>query len=699
MKGPDPSAVRDRLAGLRQKTLFRVAAAYAVSAWLIIQVAATVAPAFELSGWFLRGVILIALVGFVATVGYFGFVRPADGEAAAAVKGRDRLTSRAVGGALLVVVVTGAYYVARQTLFAVEQVSLAVLPFADLSPGRDKAYFAEGVAEEILSTLAAEQGIKVLGRTSARQLDRNPDHEAVRRTLGVTHLLEGSARTSGDQLRVNVRLIDTEDGSRLWEEEYDGQLADVFKVQDQIAGAVVKRLRGSLIERTADNPIRSASIDSYQTYLAARALMRDRSTKPLNEALVLARRLVAADPSYAPGQAMLAELYYMLSNAGTAYGDMPLDEARRLAFPHARKAIQLAPAKPEGYAALGLISLPNQAVAPLKRAISLDPARAELRIWLGIALTALGRNDEGFTQYRGAAEIEPLWPVAINRLTQSLAASGRHVEAAAAVRQYRQRGGSEAQALRFTGFVVRARGDISGAVAVERAALALDPTLPYVAGWLVRQYHLLGLPRQALGIEQARGAGPFRRSWISGDREELVRLARSDPNALLTAVDGDVAVFGLGAARDWSTIAEAIERDPEALTELCASHYVLAPQIIIALRQTAQVERSRQLLACMRDRVGLSLRMTMRAPDDDPGRLEMRKASVLALSGDRSAIDWLDKAVKRGWLGQYYSSKLADWPQFDPLRGDPRLAGIQRRIDATIARERAETLRDLQAAP
>lgn len=680
------------MAELRQRHLFRIAVAYGVGAWLIIQIVATVGPAFELPSWVLRAVILASIVGFLATMGVLLFRPRREGRRTAIYLSRPtRLI--AGGGVLLVALVAGGLSI--NSLRTDGEVSLAVLPFADLSPGRDKAYFAEGVAEEILSTLSTEKGIKVLGRTSARELDRNPDPRAVRRTLGVTHLLEGSARTSGDQLRVNVRLIDTVDGSRVWEEEYDGQLADVFKVQDKIANAVVRRLRGSLIARVAEQSDQADSIDSYQTYLAARALMRDRSTKPLKQAFALARRLVAADPDYAPGQALLAELYFLLSDYGTAYGDMPINQARRLALPHARTAIRLAPDKPDGYAALGLISVPDHAIAPLRQAIALDPSRAELRIWLGIALTALGRNDEGFAQYRAAADIEPLWPVAINRLTQALAASGRVEEAAATVRQYRQRGGSEAHALRFTSFVARARDDISGAIAADRAALALDPTLPYVAGWLVQEYHLLGLASQALGVEQARGGGAFRRLWIIGDRAGLVRLARSNPESVALAVDADVAIFGLGAARDWQAIGELLGRDDVALAEFCASQYILVPHVIIALRETGQAEKSRRLFDCMRNRVATAQKMTMRAPDDDPGRLEMRKASALALSGDRSAVDWLDRAVNRGWSGQYYSSQLADWPQFDALRGDPRMAALQRTIDARIARERAETLRDL----
>ena len=683
-----------RLDGLRQKALFRIAAAYAVAAWLVIQVAATIAPAFDLSPWLVRAVILLAVLGFIATIGYFGVMRSADGATANDLKRRNRFANRATFGALLVAALAGAGYIARQTLFAHEPVSLAVLPFADLSPQRDKAYFAEGIGEQILSALGTEQSFKVLGRTSARQLERDPDPADVRRKLGVTHLLEGSARTSGDKLRVNVRLIDTGDGRQIWEEEYDGQLADIFAVQDKIAGAVVKRLRGTLLNSSGQSAAERPSVDSYQTYLSARALMRDRSKKTLAEALVLARGLVAADPGYAPGQALFAELTFMLSNRPNAYGDMPYDQARRLALPHAREAIRLAPDKPEGYAALGFVELPLEGVAPLKRAITLDPARAELRIWLGLKLTELGRNDEAFEQYREAASVEPLWPVAINRLAQGLVASGQVDAAAAAVRLYRRRGGSVAQTFRFTALLARARADLSASTAAERAGLARDPNLPYVADWLVREYHLLGLREEALAMGQGRLGGRYRKLWLSGDREGLRRLVRIDPAA---AVESGEALFTLGTLRDWPAIARLYSLRPATAGDLCNYHNLLVPQTIIALRETGKIAEGQRLIKCARARVERELAMKMRSPEDDPGQLEMRKASLLALTGDRSAIEWLDRAITRGWLGQYYSSRLADWPQFDELHGDPRLAKMQRKIDASIARERAETLRDLGA--
>lgn len=690
--------VKARLAGLRQKTLFRIAVAYAVSAWLVIQVAATVAPAFEMSAWFLRAVILIALLGFIVTIGYFAFVRPERDETVGLWRRRNWLASLAAGGGLLLLLIVGAAYVARTTLFADEKVSLAVLPFADLSPQRDKAFLAEGVAEEILSALGKNTDLKVLGRSSSWALrDKVGDPAAIRASLGVTHLLEGSVRAAGPDLRLSVRLIRTADGSQEWTEDYRGRSEDVFALQDQVAVAVARRLSvGGSGSGTAKTETTSA--DAYSLYLTARQVARTRSEAELKRAYALARQVIDAKPDYAPGHALIAELIWLLSDDRGSYGRIPAEKARSLAVARAQTAIRLSPQSADGYGALGLVLKNRGGVEPLQRAVALDPARAELRIWLGVALGAHGSNDAAFEQYRSAAESEPLWPVSLNRLVQTLTATRRFDEADEAIQTFRQQGGPEPQVLRFKGIVAFARSDLSEAIKLHRAALKLDPTMPYVASWIARHYALLGMPNEALAVKHAREIYRFRRLWSAGDREGTRLLARSAPAEVMTAPDSEAAVFALGAMRDWPALATALNSHPGTLDRLCPSSGRALPQAIIALRETGQLGASRKLLDCMRGHVDREIGQTMRSTEDDPGQLEVRKASVLALAGDRSAIDWLEKAVGAGWLGQYYSSRLSDWPQFHLLLGDPRLAKLQQRIDATIARERAEAQRDLGQA-
>lgn len=304
---------------------------------------------------------------------------------------------------------------------------LAVLPFADLSPQKDKEYFAEGVAEEILSILASDPGIKVIGRTSSSRFKgQSADLQAMRKSLGVTHVLEGSARTDGDQLRMSVRLINASDGTHIWAEEYERQLSNIFAVQDEIGRSVADRLRGALAPAQVARARPTTDIDAYTLYLAGRAKLRQRREQAIRETQLLARKAISADPGYAPAYALMAEATRQLADHEFSYGTVPLPQARAEALPFAQRALRLAPGSEEGLGALGLILFPDaDAVAPLKKAIQLDPARAELRLWLGLTYDWLGLHAQALELYRQVYSIEPLWWPAVNRLALTLGGLGQ----------------------------------------------------------------------------------------------------------------------------------------------------------------------------------------------------------------------------------------------------------------------------------
>lgn len=672
---------------LRQWHIFRIAAAYAVVAWLIVQIVATVGPAFDVPQWTLRAVVLAAIVGFLATMGFLLFRPRNAGKGRVPVYLSQRTRLIAGGGVLLVAAAAGVLSI--RSLSAPEEVSLAVLPFADLSPAGDKGYFAEGVAEEIQSTLAAEKGIKVLGRTSAGQIERNHDPKDVRASLGVTHLLEGSTRTAGNDLRVNVRLIDTSDGSQMWEEEYRGRVSDVFKVQDKIATAVVAHLRGTLFN-AAVKAAPTTAIDAYETYLAARALIRENKKEPMARAWSMARQIVEQHPDYAPGHALYAEVTHLLTEGKYSYGDIPPAKSQPVILAHARRAIQLAPDRAEGYAAIGLALPWQDSIAPYLKALELDPSRADVHGRLSIALNILGRQDEAFEQIRLGAEIDPLSAGAINRYAQMLAASGRADEAMRVIDQFERRGGSKAQAWRFRGNTYRYLGDESQHIAARERALQIDPGLPYQHEWLVQALHLLGLNDQAAAYRSK--VSSYFQMFIADDRGALRERVALD-GARAWDINGiEAAVFSLARARDWPAIVRFYDVRPEGFRDVCITRPPFSAFLAMGLRQQGRESEARQLLNCLQAQVTKQLSMRFRAPDDAPGDLEMTQASLLALRNDGRALDWLGKAVQRGWFGQYYSANLADWPQFDALRADPRYAALQKRIDATIARERAEVL-------
>lgn len=696
-KGDTPRrSLKAAVESLRQRRLFKVAIAYAVGAWVVVQVAATVAPAFELPEWTLRAVILLALGGFIATAVFVAFATPL--EPGAPQSARHRRLALAASAVLVLVAGAGALlYSQGAALLGRNSVNLAVVPFADLSPAGDKAYFAEGVAEEILSTLAAEKDIKVLGRSSARQIEKGSDPQAIRSSLGVTHLLEGSMRTAGDSLRINVRLIDTTDGSQLWEEKYQGRVADVFTVQDRIAHAVVRRLRGTFLSLPARDAAMTTSIDAYESYLAARAIAREPSKQSLNRALRIARQIIEVHPDYASGHALYADLISNLADGPFSYGDIPPEKARKIAHAHAMRAIRLAPDKAEGFAALGLALPAAESVDAYRKALVLDPSLVYVRNRLAIALNQLRRNDEAFQQYRISAEMDPLSSPVINRYAQALAVSGKVGEATRAIAQFAKRSGMQAEAWRFRGNTFRYQGLEAQHITARKRALALDPRLPYQHEWIARALGLLGLAD--LAQDYVGQISPYFQLFVADDRGALKQAVVRDGAHAWIRNGVDAAVFSLARARDWPAIERFYDVRPEDYRNLCVTTPRFTPSIIIALRQRGRVREAQVLLNCLRAEIKNELAQTYRSCDDFPGELEVIQASLLALRDDPAALAWLEKAVKRGWLGQYYSSQLADWPHFDKLRGDPRYAAIQRRIDARIAKERSEVVRMLGHGP
>ena len=592
-------------------------------------------------------------------------------------------------GALLVAV-GGWWLVTGPKSDAANPPVLAVLPFADLSPEGDKAYLAEGVAEAILTTLAKEPGIKVIGRNSAKQLhDAGSAAPEMRRALGVTHVLEGSARSIGDQLRMSVRLVDADDGQQIWAEEYARRLDNIFAVQDEIGRAVAEKLRGSFGgAAAAATPITKADI--YALYLAARSKMRDRRQSSLNDALGLAKRVIAADSDYAPGHALYAELIWHLSTQN--YGTIPEDRARAVAERHARKAITLAPQSADGYAALGMVLQAAASLEPLQTAIRLDPARAEVRQWLGQSLVDLGRQTEALAHFRAAVEMDPLRNPGAMMLAYVLAASERYDEAEESVARFEQRGGSPSVAAKIRGDIANYRGDYSEAVRLTELALAKDRETPQAdlsAGWY---FYALGLHDRAVA---ATGRLPrYTRMLLGGQREQLAHEVRAAGGQVWQRPDASVAIEALAYKRDWHSIAALHDAKRGIVDEVCndSEAQQLAINLAAALRGTGRGAESERLLRCVRAILERQGRGTIRSPYLPAGGLDLFWAQLHALRGeDGPAFERLSRSIDRG-IRTPHAYGLSDVPAFDAFRADPRYTRNDTRLKQLIARERAEYL-------
>jgi len=287
--------------------------------------------------------------------------------------------------------------------------AVAVLPFTDMSPGRDQEWFCEGVAEEILNALAALPELRVATRTAAfRFKNQDRDIAAIGETLGVTTLLEGSVRTAGDRLRVTARLVNTGDGFQLWSEKFDRQMEDVFEVQDEIAARVVEALEISVLgsAEVGGSERHSADIEAYHLFLKGRHARY--SKLDLKTALECFEAAVRRDPSYSLARIGLAETLVVLS----MYGFMPPHEGMTRARHEIREAGDAGLESADAWAVEGLIRLVYTRNTPsaheaFDRAIELNPRSVTAVAWRSWALVVGDRIKEALEQARDLVALDP----------------------------------------------------------------------------------------------------------------------------------------------------------------------------------------------------------------------------------------------------------------------------------------------------
>jgi TolB-like protein len=320
------------LAELRRRNVFRVAAAYLVVSWLVLQIVNVLTPALDLPGWVDGVVAVFLLAAFpIAVLLAWAFemtpegMRPTEAlpeGASPAPKPARALDYLIITGLVVLVGLIGWQQLAPRSTAPLTPAavataadgtgaSVAVLPFVDLSQAGDQEYFSDGISEEILNVLVRIPGLNVAGRTSSFAFKgRNEDLRTIGEALGVNHVLEGSVRRSGTRLRITAQLIRSSDGFHIWSETYDREIADIFDIQDEIAGAVANELAVSLgLDWQSGAHSRTDDIVAYEKYLQAHQLYLLRGEENMESAALLLHEVVARDPEFAPAWTALAGVY------------------------------------------------------------------------------------------------------------------------------------------------------------------------------------------------------------------------------------------------------------------------------------------------------------------------------------------------------------------------------------------------------
>jgi TolB-like protein/predicted Zn-dependent protease len=322
-RGPPPSMdPKNFFAELKRRNVYKVAVAYAIVGWLLIQVAASTFPILEIPTWATRLVIVLVLLGFpLALILAWAFELTPEGIRHAGVSARDESVTRRHGGKLTAVIIglaiaaAGLWYFQslRSKATASNDKSIAVLPFENRSGEQQNAYFADGIQDEILTRLARIGDLKVISRTSTQHYKSAPENlRDVGRQLGVAHILEGSVQKSGQSIRVNVQLIRADTDAHVWAEIYDRKLTDVFAIQSEVAAAIAEALRAKLTgaEKQVLAQKLTENAEAYDAYLRGSAFNREGSSAASAEkAIKSLEEAVRLDSHYAAAWALLSRIH------------------------------------------------------------------------------------------------------------------------------------------------------------------------------------------------------------------------------------------------------------------------------------------------------------------------------------------------------------------------------------------------------
>ena len=415
-------------AELQRRNVYKVAIAYSVASWLLIQIATQTFPVFDIPNWATRMVVFLLLLGFpVALVLAWAYELTPEGLQRTGEVDPKESIARSTGrkldfmiiGVLLAVIAFMGFQHFRPAKSApnagIPQKSIVILPFLDLSPTKDQEYFSDGITEQIINSLARLRGLLVVARTTAFSFkNKNMDVREVGQRLQVNHVLEGSVSRSMGRVRVVVQLIDVANGFHLWSETYDSTEQDVLSLQSDVARKVASALQVELhlaeAKQIAKPPTLNA--EAYDLYLRGRYFLNKRTVDSLKKARALFEQALTKDSRFALGHAGLADAYILLGQ----YGAMSADEAAAHAWPEAAAAIAIDDHLAAGYISRAMLLTDfdwNWPAAEIdyQKALDLDPNNGAARHWYAFYLAQNGRPDEALKIIETAEKSDPLSPI------------------------------------------------------------------------------------------------------------------------------------------------------------------------------------------------------------------------------------------------------------------------------------------------
>jgi TolB-like protein/Tfp pilus assembly protein PilF len=652
---------------VKRRKVYRVAAAYIIAAIAIIQLASAAFPAWELPSWVLRVVIVLLLIGFpVALMLAWAFDVTAQGiratpEAVAPRTHRRRNVILLVATGVIISAAAGLFLLPRVAAHKIDK-SIAVLPFENLSDEKENAYFADGVQDDVLTNLSKIRDLRVISRTSVMQYRGRPTNlREIGKALGVSNILEGSVRRSGNRVRMNVQLIDANTDEHIWAKDYDRDVTDVFAIQSDLAREIADALQAELstAEKSQMTQKPTENGEAYLAFVEAKNLScAYEDPAKLKQSEQLYQRAVDLDPKFALALARYSQLesWMVRTHEGTREHR---DRARSLA----ERALQLQPDLPEAHLALGFSYYygDNNYDAALKEFEIAQrglPNESEVYLAIGAIQRRQGKWAESTANLEKAASLNPkdAWPLqnlAYNyQMVRNFDAANKTIDRALQIDPHAIGLLTIKAKLAFI-----EKGDLSaGEKLLEKAKsfpMSSEERLKMIGG----QANLLLAERKY---------------------KEVLQLGASVPDDSFAPVPGSLAYkyFPIGIAH------KALGNDAAARAAFLKAKSILEEQ----LKQKPDNAELRVQFAKMLAWLGekdAAIAEAQRAIDLRPEskdafegpEIAEQVAQVYTILGDNArAIDLLDKLLSRP--SPVTSQSLKVDPAWDPLRNDPAFQAL-----------------------
>ena len=717
---------------LRRRNVLRIAAAYALVSWILIEAGSVLLPTFGAPEWFFKIYILIVLFGFiVAMIIAWVFEITPDGvkresdidRSTYQPRSREKMNAVIIGllvialGVSITFNVTGIREESAPLVDAIAYDSIAVLPFSSRSTDAENQYFADGIHDDILTRLADVESLRVISRTSVnRYRDTTKNMRQIGQELGVSTVVEGAVQRSGDQVRITVQLIDAATDEHIWADTYDKALTiqNVFEIQSEISARIASALRAAL---TPQDELRLAakptnSIEAYAEYVKGRGNLSIRSFTSLAEARQQFTSAIELDPDYAQAHSALAQtVLVMLSN----HKSIPPSEAFSIAETAIDTALGIDPELAEAFAARGLLEMmrwEDTRIGPgnidsansFLRAIELSPSLADTYVWFASLRTTEGDVDGAIELLTKALAIDPLSRIPYVNLPSFHAMRGQNVETTAMLLKaitifpdWPTPYGYLSNHLQKLG-----RLDESVAWGIKQMTLSEDPMS---GGNLLGIYQDFGdddaITRFVRSFPEDHPLYPVGKSYwhyvtrdyagAVSEIENMSDLAEYPLDFVYPVMVGSLIMLG-----DYDRAYDYLSRSNPGLTadaDISVDRKNVDEAVLLAyIEQKRERPRQAQVL------LDKALPVVENLPRLGMSGHGIEDVHILTLQGrPNAAIEALQSAVEEGFVS---TQRFDAWP-FDqdpiiePLRTDPRFAEIERQINDRIEemRENVEKAR------